>query len=138
MSVAALLKTLCEECNIDMDNLEKTRLNYSTSGRSAYFTADLIYSNSEGTVTSSTLIAQLWSWLLTEEAPNINISGYSVALNKKCPIPANLLTKDACVNQLHSSDIATTTKIRPVFVGLITGIFLGAIVAISILLLLFW
>ena len=138
MAVIALLYTQCEDCKIDVDNLEGTYLNYSASGRSAYFTANLIYSNTEGTITSSTLITRLWSWLLADENPNITISGNSIALSKKCPMPANRFTIEACMNQLHTSEKATTSIIVPVFAGLVAGIFMGGIGAISILLLLFW
>lgn len=110
MPVAELLSTLCEDCSIESDNLDEMYLNFSTSGSSAYFTADLIYSNSEGTITSSTLIRNLWSWLLEGKTPNITISGNAVALNKRCPVPANSFNKNICMNLLFLSDITDHTN----------------------------
>ena len=105
-----LFNVLCEECNIGANNLEEIMLNYGRSGRSIYITTDLIYSNAEGTVTSSTLISMLWSWLLAEDSPNITLAGYSVAVSKECPIPANSFSNEVCKDHLRSFDEATANQ----------------------------
>ena len=145
-AVTSLLNTLCGNC-ISVDNLEETHFTYGRSGKSIYITTDLIYSNSEGTVTSSTLISMLWSWLLAEDSPNITLAGYPVALSKECPIPANSLTKDVCKDLLLSSDETTiahnTSSISNLHLisaasSLIIGFLMGAIGATVLLLLLSW
>ncbi len=70
-AVRNLLTKLCLECDEDIS------INCSTSGSSAYFTAALIYSNPEETVTASTLINMLFTWLLVEENPVIRINNKS-------------------------------------------------------------
>lgn len=137
--VAELLNTLCEECNINSHNFEEAILTYSTSGRSAYLTSDLVYSNSDGTITSSILISMMWSWLQSQEMPTLNVAGQSVALSKKCSTPANTFTSEICMDQLSDQTATCTFTSAVVSITFIAGGFTGAIAAtMLLLLLLFW
>ena len=131
--LAQLLNALCEDCNISSHNFEETSLKYSTSGRLVYFATDLVYSNYEGTITSSLLISMLSSWLLSQKNPSLNVAEQSVALSKLCPIPGNTFTRETCLDQLNSQ--ASGVNFATIFVA---GILIGAAVATTFLLLLFW
>ena len=67
VAVSAILRDLCQDCDVYSENFEKTNLNCSTSGLVAYFSTALVYSNSNGTIVASTLINMLLSWLLSED-----------------------------------------------------------------------
>ena len=67
VAVSAILRDLCRGCDAYPENFEKTNLNCSTSGLVAYFSTALVYSNSDGTIVTSTLINMLLSWLLSED-----------------------------------------------------------------------
>ena len=135
--LARLLNALCEDCNISSHNFEETSLKYGTSGRLVYFATDLVYSNYEGTITSSLLISMLSSWLLSQKNPSLNVAGESVALSKICPIPGNTFTKETCLDQLNSQASTSTSGVNFATI-FVTGILIGAAVATTFLLLLFW
>ena len=132
-----LLNALCEDCNISSRNVEETSLKYSSSGRSVYFATDLVYSNYEGTITSSSLISMLSSWLLSQKSPSLNVAGESVALSKLCPIPGNTFTRETCLDQLNSQASTSTSGVH-IATSFVAGILIGAAVATTFLLLLFW
>ena len=110
--LARLLNALCEYCNISSHNFEETSLKYSKSWRSVYFATDLVYSNYEGTITSSLLISMLSSWLLSQKNPSLNVAGESVALSKLCPIPGNTFTRETCLDLLNSQASTSTSGVH--------------------------
>ena len=115
--VAQLLNTVCEGCNIDLSNFEETRLKYSSSAaeRSVYFTTELIYSNFEGTITSSTIISMLLSWFQLQVASTLDVAGQSVALSKICSTSVNTSTQESCsdytTNPISTSYVSTAISI---------------------------
>ena len=135
--LARLLNALCEDCNISSHNFEETSLKYSTSGRLVYFATDLVYSNYEGTITSSLLISMLSSWLLSQKNPSLNVTGVSVALSNLCPIPGNTFTRETCLDQLNSQASTSTSGVN-IATSFVAGILIGAAVATTFLLLLVW
>ena len=135
--LAWLLNALCEDCNISSHNFEETSLKYSTSGRLVYFATDLVYSNYEGTISSSLLISMLSSWLLSQKNPSLNVAGVSVALSKLCPIPGNTFTRETCLDQLNNQASTSTSGVL-IATSFVAGILIGAAVATAFLLLLFW
>ena len=132
-----LLNALCEDCNISSHNFEETSLKYGKSGRSIFFAADLVYSNYEGTITSSSLISMLSSWLLSQKNPSLNVAGESVALSKLCTFPGNTFTRETCLDLLNSQASTSTSGVH-IATSFVAGIIIGAAVATSFLLLLFW
>ena len=80
VAVSAILRDLCQGCDVYPENFEKTILNCSTSGLVAYFSTALIYSNSNGTIVASTLINMLLSWLISEDTSRITVGGSSLEL----------------------------------------------------------
>ena len=80
VAVSAILRDLCQGCDVYPENFEKTILNCSTSGLVAYFSTALAYSNSNGTIVASTLINMLLSWLISEDTSRITVGGSSLEL----------------------------------------------------------
>ena len=58
----------------------------------------VIYSNSEGNITSSTLIDRLQVWLLTSNDPTITLQHQPYKLIIQCPARLSSATVDACHN----------------------------------------
>ena len=117
IEVAQILNTLCEECNITSLSFEESNLSYSTSGGILYFTTDLIYSNSEGTITSTTLICNLISWLSAQEDSKLSLAGIPVKLSKI--IVRHIFKKEMC-----SNSSSYTTSAAMIFLLLILCIHL--------------
>ena len=137
----------CEDCNISSYSFEETSLKYSTSGRSVFFATDIVYSNYEGTITSSLLISMLTSWLLSQKNPSLNVAKLSVALSKVYPIPGNTFTRKTCLDHLYNqaststsgvSIASTFTSSVNIATSFVASIVIGAAVATTYLLLLFW
>ena len=105
VAVSAILRDLCQGCDVYPENFEKTNLNCSTSGHVAYFSTALVYSNSDGTIVASTLINMLLSWLLSEDTSRITVGVSSFSLSKKCPTPLNTITMSTCINLFNSDTV---------------------------------
>ncbi len=138
-AVRNLLTELCLECDV---YLLEININCSTSGSSAYFTAALVYSNPDGTVTASTLINMLLAWLLVEENPEITINNNTtLSLSQQCPTQLNAVTSESCTRLLNhvpsplmvnkGIDVPLTTGVF--FTGIVAGIIISTFLIICII-----
>lgn len=110
VQVGDLINMICDNCTSESPELTQTTLNCSVSGRLMYFTTDIVFSNSDGTITASTLISILLSWLLAAEDPTITVAGQSLPLSKMCPTPVDSITVKAC-EDLFITDLLTNIEI---------------------------
>ena len=124
--LAQLLNALCGDCNISSHNFEETRLKYITSGRSVYFATDLVYSNYDGTITSSLLISMLTSWLLSRKNSSLNVAAQSVVLSKIYPIPGNTFTRETCLDHLYNQASTSTSGVN-IATSFVAGILIGVV-----------
>jgi len=79
------MNNLCDDCNITSDN----------------------FNNSS--VTSTTLIHRLQTWILSQNTPNLTVAGKVLLLNKDCPTSINSATRAACLNVIRELDSHVTT-----------------------------
>ena len=151
VAVSAILRDLCQDCDVYSENFEKTNLNCSTSGLVAYFSTALIYSNSNGTIVASTLINMLLSWLLSEDTSRITVGVSSFSLSKQCPTPLNTITMSTCIDLFKSDPPENTSpkvfsdnteavspnksnsNIPVAFGGFSAGIIIGIIICIAVI-----
>ena len=85
----------------------------------------VIYTNSEGNVTASTLIDMLQVWLLTTTDPTITLQHQPFKLISQCPVRLTLATVDICRNLTLKPDyeVNVPTAIGESFIGgVLTGI----------------
>ena len=115
VAISAILRDLCQGCDVYPENFEKTNLNCSTSELVAYFSTALVYSNSDGTIVASTLINMLLSWLLSEDTSRITVSGSSFSLSNQCPTPLNTITMSTCIDLFNSDPPKATSPSPKVF-----------------------
>ena len=92
-------------------DLEELRVDCFTTGN-MLLSGTVIYSNSEGNVTASTLIDMLQVWLLTTTDPTITLQRQLFKLISQCPHPAIRLTaatveSDVCHNLTLNTEAAT-------------------------------
>ena len=148
MALVDIMNNLCGECNISLENFNNSNLDYSASEGHTLFTTDILYSNPNGTITSTTLIHRLQTWILSQSSPNLTVAGKVLLIDKHCVIIVNAATKSACINKIASSisptsiDSAATSiemasiisPITYVFfsLGLLIGAFGAATVAIIV------
>ena len=152
ITVSAILRDLCQGCDVYPENFEKTNLNCSTSGLVAYFSTALIYSSSDGNIVTSTLINMLLSWLLSEDTSRITVGGSSFSLSKHCPTPLNAITMSTCIDLFNSyppeatspkvfsdntetlySDGSNSYNIPIAFGGFSAGMITGIIICIAVI-----
>ena len=107
MALTDIMNKLCEECNISLQNFNNSNLSYSASGHTL-FSTDIIYSNPKGTITSTTLIHCLQTWILSQSSPNLTIAGKALLIDKQCPTTVNAATKSACTSKKMASIIPPT------------------------------
>ena len=108
------------DCTVD---LEDVRIGCSMTG-SIQLSGTVIYSNSEGNVTASTLIDILQVWLLTSTDPVITLQQQRFKLIAKCPVKLNSATVDVCSN-LTVVGVAASEANEPAVIG---GSFIGGVV----------
>ena len=138
VAVSAILRDLCQSCDVYPENFEKTNLNCSTSGLVAYFSTALVYSNSNGTIIASTLINMLLSWLLSEDTSRITVGDSSFGLSKQCPTPLNPITMSTCVDLFNSDTVGAVSSdesnnIPVAFGGFSVGMITGIIICIAVI-----
>ena len=139
VAVSAILRDLCQGCDVYPENFEKTNLNCSTSGVVAYFSTALIYSNSDGTIVASTLINMLFSWLLSADTSRITVGNSSFGLSKQCLTPLNTKTMSTCIDLFNSDTVGavspdkSNSNIPIAFGGFSAGIITGIIICIAVI-----
>ena len=116
--IKSLFKTVCD-CTVD---LEDVRVDCSMTGN-MQLSGTVIYSNSEGNITASTLIDMLQVWLLTSSDPIIMFQQQTFKLIAQCPVELNSETAGACLNLKL---IVSESNIKSVLIG---GSFIGGVVA---------
>ena len=138
LAVSAILRDLCQGCDVYPENFEKTNLNCSTSGLVAYFSTALVYSNSDGTIVASTLINMLLSWLLSEDT-RITVGSSSFGLSKQCLAPMNTVTMSTCIDLFNSDTVGAVSSdennsnIPVAFGGFSAGMITGIIICIAVI-----
>ena len=103
MALIDIVNNLCGECNISLKNFNNSNLDYSASEGHTLFTTDIMYSNPNGTITSTTLIHHLQTWILSQSSPNLTVAGKALLIDKHCVIIVNVATKSACINKMASN-----------------------------------
>ena len=86
------------------------------------------------TVTASTLINMLQTWLLAEDTPSIVVGGTLIVL---CPTPLNNITRRGCIRLLTAATAQTNSAppkniLVGFFSGLVAGIVIMAVIIILI------
>ena len=99
----------------------------------AYLRADLIYSDSEGRITASTLLDMFLTWMLSQDNPSIKVNGLRIALSKQCPTQLNVLTSDDCIKTADA--VGSTVLIAAGFFG---GLIAGIVVTLITVRLIYW
>ena len=84
MALTDIMSTVFGECNISSENFNNRNLDYSARGHTLFSTC-IIYSNSDGTITSTTLIHRLQMWILSQSSPNLTVAGKVLPIDKHCP-----------------------------------------------------
>ena len=82
----------------------------------------VIYTNSEGNITASTLIDMLQVWLLTTTDPTITLQHQPFKLISQCPVRLTLATVDICRNLTLKSDSVVNVP-----AAIIGGSFIGGV-----------
>ena len=90
------MNNLCDDCNVSSDSFNNTIYINSSREECTIFRADILFSNANGTVTSSTLIQHLQTWILSQNTPALMVAGKALSLNKDCPTNVNIATMKAC------------------------------------------
>ena len=121
------MNKLCGECNITSENFNNSNLDYSASEGHTLFTTDIIYSNSNGTITSTTLIHRLQTWILSQNLPNLTVAGKVLTIDKHCATRVNDATRSACTSKKMALSISPIT-----YGGFAIGLFIGAIGASAV------
>ena len=125
MALTDIMNQLCEECNISLQNFNNSNLSYSATGHTL-FSTDIIYSNPKGTITSTTLIHRLQTWILSQSTPNLTVAGKALLIEKHCPTTVNAATKSACTSKEMTSIIASATISPITYGGFAIGLLTGA------------
>ena len=138
MALTDIINKLCGECNIFSENFNNSSLDYnSASEGDTLFSADIVYSNPNGTITSSTLIHRLQTWILSQSSPNLTVAGKVLLIDKHCPTTVNAATESACTSKKMISTVSPTSinaatkemaiSITPTTYGsFAVGLFIGA------------
>ena len=142
------MNNLCDDCNVSSDSFNNTIYINCPSEECTVFRADMLFSNANGTVTSSTLIQRLQTWILSQNTPALMVAGNALSLNKDCPTNVNSATMKACLNvideidSLMTSTVTSTNKsitepaidiVSPITGGaFVLGMLLGVVATITI------
>ena len=129
MALADIMNKFCMECNISIQNFNNSNLDYSSSEGCTLFSTDIIYSNPKGTITSTTLIHRLQTWILLQSSPNLTVAGKVLPIDKHCPTRVNAATKAACTSKKMSNTVSPITY-GIFFIGLLIGTIAASAVAI--------
>ena len=144
MALMDIMNNLCGECNISLENFNNSNLDYSASEGHTLFSSDIIYSNPKGSITSTTLIHRLQTWILSQSSPNLTVGGKVLLIDKHCVIIVNAATKSVCINKIASTisptsiDAATKSVemariISPItYGGFALGLLIGAFGATTV------
>ena len=117
-SIRSLFKNICDY-SVD---LEHVRANCSRTG-TMLLSGTVVYSNSEGNITASTLIDMLQVWLLMSTDPVVMLrQQHPFKLITRCPVKLTSATVDAC-NNLKGVTVTPLTSESAV----IGGSFLGGV-----------
>ena len=130
MALADIMNKFCMECNISIQSFNNS-LNYSTSEGYTLFSTDILYSNPKGTITSTTLIHRLQTWILLQSSPNLTVAGKVLPIDKHCPTRVNAAAKAACTSKKMASTVSPITY-GVFFIGLLIGTIAASAVAIII------
>jgi hypothetical protein len=84
----------------------------------------VIYSNSGGNVTASTLIDVIQVWLLMSTDPTIMLQHQSFKLITQCPTRLTSATVDVCQNLTQKSEVAAQVTNESAAIG---GSFIGGV-----------
>ena len=103
------MNSLCDDCNVSSDSFNKSIYTNCPSKECTIFSADILYSNANGTVTSNTLIQRLQTWILSQNTPVLIVAGKVLSLHKECPTNVNVATKKACLNVIGEIDSPMTS-----------------------------
>ena len=88
----------------------------------------VIYSNSEGNVTASTLIDMLQVWLLTTtDDPILMLQHQPFKLISQCPVRLSSATVDACHNLTLKPFSEAATQVANDSAPIIGGSFIGGV-----------
>ena len=116
----SLFKTI-RFCNCAVD-LEQVNVDCLATGN-MLLSGTVIYTNSEGNITASTLIDMLQVWLLTTTDPTITLQHQPFKLISQCPVRLTLATVDICRNLTLKSEVNVPAAIGGSFIGgVLTGI----------------
>ena len=132
MALTDIMNNVCGECNISSENFNNSNLDYSASEGHTLFITDIIYSNPNGTITSTTLIHRLQMWILSQNSPNLTVAGKVLPIDKHCPTRVNAATKSACTRK--KSSIISPITYGGFAIGLLIGAFGVSTVAIVVML----
>ena len=113
--IKTLFKNVCD-CSVDLEHL---RADCSKTG-TMLLSGTVIYSNSEGNITASTLIDMLQVWLLTSTDPVIMLQQQPFKLITQCPIKLTSATLDVCSNLKVATPVTSESAV-------IGGSFLGGV-----------
>ena len=145
-AIHVILDNLCQECDVYSFIFENMTLDCTVSQRFGFLTSALAYSNTDGTITASTLINMLFSWILTSEAkPSILVRNSTITLNQHCPSMVNSVTMDTCLRIVNSGSASTNAvPVAPIESKIIiavtypSGIITGIIMSIVAITLVIW
>ena len=116
----SLFKTI-RFCNCAVD-LEQVNVDCLATGN-MLLSGAVIYTNSEGNVTASTLIDMLQVWLLTSTDPTITLQHQLFKLITQCPARLTSATVDICRNLSQKPEVNVSAAIGGSFIGgVLTGI----------------
>ena len=113
--IKTLFKNVCD-CSVDLEYL---RTDCSKTG-TMLLSGTVIYSNSEGNITASTLIDMLQVWLPMSTDPVIMLQQQPFKLITQCPIKLTSATLDACSNLKVATPVTSESAV-------IGGSFLGGV-----------
>ena len=111
-AIMSLFKTICN-CAVD---LEQVKVDCLATGN-MLLSGTMIYSNSEGNVTASTLIDMLQVWLLTSTDPTITLHLQPFKLISQCSVRLTLATVDICHNLTLKPEVNVPAIIGGSFIG---------------------
>ena len=109
-------------------DLEQVSVDCFTTGNMLLSgTVNQIYSNSEGNITTNTLIDMLQVWLLTTTDPTITLQHQPFKLITQCPIRLSSATVDVCRNLTLKPFSEAATQVANDLAPIIGGSFIGGV-----------
>ena len=133
--IKRLFKTVCN-CSVD---LEHVRVECSSVTGTMLLLGTVTYSDSEGSVTASTLIDKLQVWLLTSTNPVITLQNQSFNLISQCPVRLTSATEGVCSNlRVATSDSVASESATIIGGSFFGGVLTGVLACIVTLCIGFW